>query len=109
MRVLRSKAKLDSLRDELMFTIQICTNRSPFYEVKREAAVIVRVVRGERPQRPLDASAAFLSDGVWNMIECCWAQNKKSRPRIEEIVGHLVHHADCSDWPWSCTQGVNHA
>jgi hypothetical protein len=90
-----------------MIMIQICTNRSPFYEVKREAAVIARVVRGERPLRPADASTALLSDGVWDMISCCWAQQKKDRPPMKEVVGHLVRRADCSSWLWSRMQSVN--
>jgi hypothetical protein len=45
--------------------------------------IIEAVTRGERPPR-LDNPP--LSDDAWNLVNQCWAQNKRLRPGIRDVV-----------------------
>lgn len=47
----------------------------------------MRVCRGERPKR---LEARGLTDGVWTLIERCWAQDPENRPKIDEVVQELT-------------------
>jgi len=49
-------------------------------------AVISRVMKGFRPSRP-DVPA--IPDGLWSVVNNCWAHDPKSRPHMGEVVKDL--------------------
>ena len=57
----------------------------PFSRVQSDEEVAQRVCSGERLARP-----GGCSDGLWRIIEACWGQNPKGRPRFSTIVSDLV-------------------
>jgi hypothetical protein len=63
----------------------------PFYEIHQDHSVVVDVMEGKRPARPLHdlISTRGLSDELWNLIERCWAQNPSKRPTATEVVRQL--------------------
>ncbi|KAK7037383.1 hypothetical protein VNI00_011133 [Paramarasmius palmivorus] len=76
---------------------KIVTGLSPFHEHRTDGAVILAVMRGERPSRPLD----IISDDVWFLMNKCWAIDPSARPTAEELltalpVGRCITPAE--DW-----------
>jgi hypothetical protein len=49
------------------------------------------VLRGTRPSRPVDDRARVrgLDDGIWSIIESCWAPVGSARPSTHQIVERL--------------------
>jgi len=68
-----------------MVVVEVFTCRPPFPELGH-AAVLIRVVGGERPPRPEEACRLGLSDSVWEMVEKCWEQEPLPRPKISEVL-----------------------
>jgi hypothetical protein len=56
------------------------TEKMPFPD-KHDVAVILAVLKGERPERPLR-----VSDNLWNITELCWAQEPKDRPDMKKLL-----------------------
>ncbi|KAJ7586517.1 kinase-like protein [Mycena floridula] len=67
---------------------EVFTGKPPFCEreMVREMAIMLKVLRGERPIRP---ASSKLNDTVWNCMTDCWKQNPDERPTAEEIVQRL--------------------
>jgi len=65
-----------------MVVIEVFTGKAPFYGIPPNT-VAVGVLSGNRPARPTHPS---LTNNLWKMIERCWNQNLKKRPRISEVV-----------------------
>ncbi|EIN04607.1 kinase-like protein, partial [Punctularia strigosozonata HHB-11173 SS5] len=70
---------------------EIYTTRPPFYEIRREATVIVRILEGQRPRRPMngDGCAITPSDTLWSLIEKCWHQQSELRPKMTTVLQQL--------------------
>ncbi|KAJ7586502.1 kinase-like domain-containing protein [Mycena floridula] len=67
---------------------EVFTGKSPFceQEMVREMAIMLKVLRGERPMRP---ASSKLNDTVWNCMEACWKHNPDERPTAKEVVQQL--------------------
>ena len=68
-----------------MFAVEVFTGKVPFPELKNEA-VVLRILRGGRPEMPGDAEAIGLTGDMWKLLESCWQQNPKKRPTMQEVV-----------------------
>ncbi|KAK7014133.1 Rho guanine nucleotide exchange factor [Paramarasmius palmivorus] len=66
---------------------EIYTGLRPFHELRLDAAVILRVVNGDRPSRP--AGNTELDDDIWTLMNQCWAMNSSSRPDIDTLEHRL--------------------
>ncbi|KAJ6455891.1 kinase-like domain-containing protein [Mycena sanguinolenta] len=66
---------------------QIFTGTIPFSELP-EAAVMLRVIKGDRPKQHPSISAS-----VWNLILECWGTEPNDRPSAVHVVSRL---RDCS-------------
>jgi hypothetical protein len=51
----------------------------PFASTAWPAAVIVRVVAGQRPPRPSEQQSPQLTSDMWDLIQLCWAQDFRDR------------------------------
>ena len=47
------------------------------------AAVILAIMRGERPPRP---THPILTDELWTLTQDCWAQELHLRPEVSTVV-----------------------
>lgn len=61
---------------------KVFTGKFPFHQQKTDAAVIVQVMSGVRPPRPLDD----FSEVIWVSIKRCWQQECNSRPKMSELL-----------------------
>ena len=71
-----------------MFAVEVFTGKIPVEEQKNEA-VVLRISRGGRPEKPENAQAVGLTDEMWKLLESCWRKNPNKRPAMEEIVRRL--------------------
>ena len=60
----------------------------PFHTV-RDTEVVYKVIQGERPTIPANASEIGISEGLWELLVKCWNHNYTKRPQINEIFQHL--------------------
>lgn len=65
-----------------MVIYETISGNPPFHE-DTDTAVIVKVLKGERPRRTL----AF--EGLWEMLQECWVAEPGERPSIEVVLQHL--------------------
>ncbi|KAJ7894788.1 kinase-like domain-containing protein [Mycena leptocephala] len=72
-----------------MLAYEMYTRARPFGSTAWAAAVIVRVVAGQRPPRPSEQQSPQLTSGVWDLIQLCWAQDFRDRPHVDTIVAWL--------------------
>ncbi|KAJ6545622.1 kinase-like domain-containing protein [Mycena capillaripes] len=61
--------------------LEVHTGNPPFSDVTQEVTVILRVIGGERPQRP-----AGMSEELWGLITAAWAPDFRTRPEILDII-----------------------
>ncbi|KAF8996206.1 kinase-like domain-containing protein [Cyathus striatus] len=71
----------------------IFTGTNPFYEIVRDPAVMLKVMRGERPSLPAQNSLPCrrwgLTTRVWALMEKCWQQNAAKRPTASAIIERI--------------------
>jgi len=48
-------------------------------------AVILKVLRGERPERPQGAEGNWFTDDVWKILESCWQPGPGDRPELQRV------------------------
>ncbi|KAJ6514551.1 kinase-like domain-containing protein [Mycena vulgaris] len=64
--------------------VELYTGRIPFSNVSSEAAVMLSVLSGKRPERPTGQAA--MSDALWDLVIACWAHDPPSRPSMQTVV-----------------------
>jgi serine/threonine protein kinase len=67
-------------------TIQLYTGGPPFYGLP-EIAAIMKVMNGERPDRP--SAEPFMSDALWACVNECWTQDPAMRPTAEAVMQRM--------------------
>ncbi|KAM6494682.1 DHS-like NAD/FAD-binding domain containing protein [Amanita muscaria] len=70
-----------------MTSYEILSGKIPFESVLNDAAVLLKVIRGQRPERvdPCD------HDEIWDIIIRCWAQEPENRPSAAEVLESFLH------------------
>ncbi|EMD37239.1 hypothetical protein CERSUDRAFT_123937 [Gelatoporia subvermispora B] len=72
---------------------ELFTGHIPFHKLK-DAAVIRRVFKKDRPLRPLAASDLGLCDEIWNTMQDCWRHEPTQRPAIESVLTRIFENID---------------
>ncbi|KAG6809030.1 hypothetical protein H0H92_001884 [Tricholoma furcatifolium] len=71
-------------------TYEIFTGEMPYAHITRDATIIYKVLSGERPQRPPDASPSWsvwgLKESIWKLMETCWDSDPAQRPNASVII-----------------------
>ncbi|EMD39284.1 hypothetical protein CERSUDRAFT_152382 [Gelatoporia subvermispora B] len=67
---------------------EIFTGAIPFEDCPRDATVILRVIRGTRPQYP-QQTIDGLNEYVWDIMEDCWQSDWRERPAIANVMERL--------------------
>ena len=76
-----------------MVILEVLTGQAPFphYDTWR---AILKVLDGERPERPQGAEGVQLTDNVWQTLEQCWSPKPEFRPTVEAVLlGCLERHS----------------
>ncbi|KAI5118348.1 hypothetical protein M0805_009151 [Coniferiporia weirii] len=68
-----------------MLMLELFTERAPFTNIACDAAVIIDLYHGKKPERP-ESDGPFVktrggvNDRLWSIIEKCWADDPEDRP-----------------------------
>ena len=73
---------LDTDTRSVLIVLQVLSGKQPWSEVRQDAAVVLRLAKGHKPDRP---ESATLRDSHWNLIQQCWSAIEE-RPPAEMIV-----------------------
>jgi serine/threonine protein kinase len=76
--------------DRLHYSGQLLAGTAPFPELCADGAVIMAVLNGRRPSRPPSCSGTPVLDGLWKLLQRCWAKTPGIRPTASQIVEHLT-------------------
>lgn len=70
-----------------MLILECITEKIPFYEHSRDAAVIhVRLSKKQYPPRPGGPDPRNrVSDGLWDLMGRCWQVEPNRRPTMEHV------------------------
>jgi len=68
---------------------EVFTGRFPFHELGRDSHIINKVLKGERPKRPSQATGIGLSDTIWEVMERCWQPDHHERPAVTTVADAL--------------------
>lgn len=68
-------------------SLQLYTGQPPYSELS-QAAALLRVVNGERPERPSGSPA--ISHVLWKRINTYWAENPIARPTADVVVQEMI-------------------
>ncbi|THU80533.1 kinase-like protein [Dendrothele bispora CBS 962.96] len=68
---------------------EIFTGLLPFHELK-DSAVILKVIRGQRPNRPDNTVHRQLSNSMWTIIQQCWNQEPDNRPEANVLPSRVA-------------------
>lgn len=71
-----------------MAILELLTGKFPFPEHRSDAAVIRALMIGAQPKRPTEP-VQWLSDGMWALMQQCWAREPNSRPTMEAVVAKI--------------------
>nr|GAT51260.1 predicted protein [Mycena chlorophos] len=66
---------------------EIWTEQRPYFELKQDIFVAIKVCEGLRPSKPDN-----LADDhpLWMLLQDCWAKDAEARPTITQVVHRLV-------------------
>ncbi|KAJ7712499.1 kinase-like domain-containing protein [Mycena metata] len=67
--------------------LELYTGRPPFSQLP-EPAALMKILSGERPQRPSGPPA--MSDALWRNIVGYWAESAPTRPATEIVVQNMI-------------------
>ncbi|KAL1691396.1 kinase-like domain-containing protein [Schizophyllum commune] len=67
-----------------MVVLELMTEKQPYAEQKNGFAVIVDISTGKHPRRP-----EVITDGMWAILQRCWAFEPQDRPAMGEVAGWL--------------------
>ncbi|KAI0946584.1 hypothetical protein AcW1_010013 [Taiwanofungus camphoratus] len=73
-----------------MVMLEIFTERVPFPECRRDAAIMHSVMSGNQPERASLANAKSFSDRAWDVMEACWDMNWEKGPTISAARQRLL-------------------
>ena len=71
-----------------MVIYEVLSGEMPFSGYGTYAA-IVKIGRGNRPERPQGPEGKWFTDVIWRTLECCWAPKRDDRPGIEDVLRAL--------------------
>ena len=71
-----------------MVIYEVLSGHVPFPQHSGYAAA-TKVLKGERPERPLGVGRDWLSGEVWEVMQRCWVPQPGNRPSIEAVLGCL--------------------
>jgi len=72
----------------LVYPSQVLTGLRPFHNIFAYTSVPA-VLRGERPEKPLDAESLGISDTLWELMQLCWSESTSTRPTAQRLLGYF--------------------
>ena len=75
-----------------MLILECITEKIPFHEFSRDAAVVhARISKRQVPPRPDGQSPRNrVSDDLWDLMKRCWSIKPDDRPTVEDIYNFFL-------------------
>jgi hypothetical protein len=70
--------------------LEILTGKVPFHEFLNDMTVILQIIEGKRPTRPVSCSGIPALDSLWELLQNCWEDRAEMRPTAPQIVKQLI-------------------
>ena len=86
--VIYEVSQLYSLRWSQTYPPQVLTGLQPFHQMCAFSPMAA-VLRGKRPEKPLDAESLGFSDELWGLVELCWSELSSGRSTALRLVDDL--------------------
>ena len=97
----RTLCSLSSLLKNRGAVLQVITGCRPFNDITSEWSVMIKVVGGDRPDRP----PSVFTDSLWGLLEETWlvehGSQSPKRPQVSTVLDRLGREAD--NWGKSIT------
>ena len=87
-----------------MVIYEVLSGRPPFFRCDK-AAVVRKVLRGERPRRPRGTKGAWFTADLWEMLGRCWKSLPDERPSLD-VVLQCLQDAERPSRPFEMAEGV---
>ena len=71
-----------------MVMYEVLSGQPPFAPYK-SAAVIWKVLDGQRPDRPQGEEGKLFTDAIWQVLQLCWKQEPKERANARTVLSCL--------------------
>ena len=71
-----------------MVIYEVLSGRMPFSQ-GRDAETMLRVLDGTRPGRPQGDVGKLFTDGMWEILECCWKHQPVDRISAKDVLLRL--------------------
>jgi len=68
-----------------MLIYEVLSGQVPFSR-HHGYAVVVRILKGDRPERPQGIVGTWFTNDVWSILGRCWKSVPDDRPRIEDAL-----------------------
>jgi len=68
-----------------MVIYEVLSGHIPFYQYGNRA-IILKVIKGVRPERPQGVEGVWFTDDVWEVLERCWTPQPGDRPGVEDVL-----------------------
>ncbi|TFK41755.1 kinase-like domain-containing protein, partial [Crucibulum laeve] len=72
---------------------EIFTGFIPFFEIQRDLTVMLKVMQGLKPSRPVRGTSwisdFYLTDHIWEILEDCWQEEPFLRPSAAQVSNQL--------------------
>ena len=69
-----------------MLVVEVFTGQKPFGCSRYDVDTWMQMVEGKRPEKPMNVLGLGFSDGIWDLVQRCWAQDYDERPIIDDVV-----------------------
>ena len=66
-----------------MVIYEILSGMVPFAPIR---VPVLRILRGERPERPQSRQGTLFTDSIWEMLELCWKSRANDRPSLNAVL-----------------------
>jgi serine/threonine protein kinase len=68
-----------------MVIYEVLSGHIPFHEY-RTFSIAVKVIRGDRPERPQGVEGGWFAGGVWEILGRCWAVEPEDRSNAKDVL-----------------------
>ncbi|KAF8546963.1 kinase-like protein [Imleria badia] len=69
----------------MLITLQVLSGKQPWFEVREDAAVVLRLAKGQKPCRP---ESRPIDDVHWDWVQDCWSA-REERPTAEATISTI--------------------
>lgn len=69
-----------------MLVVEVFTGQKPFGRSAYDALACLYTAKGKRPEKPVNDWGLGFSDGIWGLVQRCWAQDPDDRPIVDDVV-----------------------